>query len=141
MTKNSRNPRLLPLLRLRCPYCGKTPLRKGGSWFVFASGCPTCDYMFEREVGYYAGASWLVNFPVVSLSGFVLAGLLVAFAKTLSSEMIAVIACCYMLLFGAWFTPYSMAIWMFGEHLLHPLNADDQYSKSRLSEPNQSDTP
>lgn len=132
MARTKGKPKLLPVLRLMCPYCGQTPLRKKGAWFSFGPGCVGCDYAFERELGYYAGASWMVNFPVVAVSGFLLAALLMIFAKDLSAEVIASISCVYILIFGAWFTPYSMALWMYGEHLLHPLNEDDSFSQNEI---------
>ena len=130
MEKSSKKPKLVPALRLRCPYCGVTPLRRPGSWFNFAQGCESCDFRFERELGYYAGASWMVNFPVIGVSGFALAGLLLFLMKDSDPMVIAVITSVYMLVFGAWFTPFSMAIWLFVEHRLHPLDADDHFAKT-----------
>lgn len=123
--------RLWPALRLKCPYCGQTPLLRRGSWFVFDDGCQRCDYSFERENGYYTGASWLVNFPMIGLTGFALAAVLLYFMQDADPLVIALITSIYMISFGAWFTPFSMAIWLYGEHRLHPRDHEDRYQANR----------
>lgn len=127
MTRTTTKPRLLPALRLRCPYCGETTLRQGRSWFVFDRGCQRCDYAYEREVGYFTGASWLVNFPVVGVTSFVFAAILLALYPDWDALVIAIVASVFILILGILFTPFSMALWMYFEHSFHPLDEDDKY--------------
>lgn len=135
MAKPSGKPKLTAALRLRCPYCGVTPLRRPGSWFTFAGGCPSCDYNFEREPGYYSGASWMVNFPAIGVTGFALGGFLLYSAGNTDNLMIPIGVGIYMLVFGALFTPHSMAIWLYFEHLLHPIDAEDRYVPKETETP------
>ena len=119
-------PSLRRALAFRCPYCGLTPMRK--SWFHFADGCAACDFMYEREEGYYTGASWLVTFPAVGVAGFGMAGLLLGFVPSLDWMLVVILTSVAMIAFALWFTPYSFALWLWFEHRLHPLNADDHFA-------------
>lgn len=132
MPHPTAKPRLAPALRFRCPYCAETPLRTG--WFVFAHGCRTCDYTFERELGYFTGASWMIAFPTVSIAGFAMAALLLIFAKGLDWMLVVGMTSVSMIAFGAWFAPYSMAFWLWLEHRLHPLNPDDKFQPQETAE-------
>jgi hypothetical protein len=118
-------PKLLPTLLLRCPHCGKESLRKKGSWFEFKEGCSICNYRYEREAGYFTGASWMINYTVISLAGVGMAWYLVA-ATPLRGLWIASMISLFVIVFGLWFFPYGKAIWMYFDHLINPLSADDR---------------
>lgn len=83
--------------------------------------------MFEREEGYYTGASWMVTFPAVGLLGFGMAGFMLGFVPSLDWMLVVTVTSVAMIAFGAWFTPYSFASWLWMEHRLHPLNVDDRF--------------
>ena len=96
MPKNK--PNLWKALRLRCPYCGIEKLQKKGSWFQFREGCTTCGYRYERELGYYSGASWMINFPVTGLLGFFLVVALVMWTP-LTATPLAILTSVFVLSF------------------------------------------
>lgn len=121
----TKAPRLGAALRLKCPYCGVEPLQQKGSWFEFDVGCSRCEYRYEREEGYYTGASWMINFPFTATLAFLLVTALVWANLALSSTQIALIATVFVFGFGMFFFPYSQAIWMCIEHRFHPLNQED----------------
>ncbi len=125
MPHPTTKPQLGRVLRFRCPYCGETPLRR--TWFTFAPGCPQCDFAFERELGYSNAASGLIAFPSICVAGFVMAGLLLAFATGLDWVLVVSLTSVAMIAFGAWFFPYALAIWLWLEHRLHPLDANDRF--------------
>lgn len=51
-------------LRLRCPLCGEGEMFSG--WFSMLANCKSCGLRYEREPGYYLGASY-VNYAMVVL--------------------------------------------------------------------------
>lgn len=122
---------LISLLRLRCPYCGSTALRAGKSWFNFADGCQVCDYSFEREPGYFTGASWMVNYTVSALSGLGMGAALMILFPDLDGLVVAAIVSVFLIAFGLWFIPYGMAIWLGFDHFIHPLRPEDRFRPSK----------
>jgi len=124
--------KLLSLIRLRCPYCGSTPLRAEGSWFYFRSGCKVCDYVYEREPGYFTGASWMVNYAALALSGCGIGAFLLYRLPDLDAMWIAAIVSVFLIVFGLWFVPYSMALWLGFDHIVHPLTPADRYVEKKL---------
>lgn len=122
-----RKPSLWRALRLRCPYCGVEPLLQRGSWFNFRAGCPRCGYRYEREEGYYTGGSWMVNFPVTATSIFVLSWVMVVKFPQLSGLLLAAAVSALAVVLGLFIYPFCMAIWMYFEHVFHPLTSEDQW--------------
>lgn len=114
-------------LRLRCPYCGVEPLLKKGSWFDFRPGCPRCEYRFEREEGYYTGGSWMVNFPITATSIFILCWVMVVKVPGFGGLKLASVISVLAVAFGVFIYPFCMAIWMYAEHLFHPLGPEDRW--------------
>ncbi len=51
-------------LRLRCPLCGEGKLFSG--WFTMLANCKSCGLRYQREPGYYLGASY-VNYALIVL--------------------------------------------------------------------------
>ncbi len=117
-------PRFLPVLRLHCPYCCEESLRAASSWFEFKEVCPRCHYKIERENGYFTGASWMINFPVTASLAFLLVIWLYQ-AGGWGSMSIAGIAAFFTFAFGLWFFPFSQSLWLYIEHRLRPLEAED----------------
>jgi len=118
-------------LRMRCPYCGKTPLM--ASWFRFKQGCRPCDFRYEREIGYFMGASWMVTFPLVSLIAFIMAALLLIYFPDVNGLLVAAICSVTMIAVGILVTPFAMGLWLYLEHGLHPLDQDDGYDKELVN--------
>ncbi|MFN0093248.1 MAG: DUF983 domain-containing protein [Dehalococcoidia bacterium] len=52
--------RIWPILRQRCPRCCRGPVFRG--LMSMRERCPTCDYKFEREPGYFFGAIYASYF-------------------------------------------------------------------------------
>ena len=60
-------------LRLRCPECGASPMfrpvanvRSLYDWFTPLDGCPRCGYAYDREIGYFLVATWVINYTAVA---------------------------------------------------------------------------
>ncbi len=123
---------LISLLRLRCPYCGSTALRAEKSWFNFAYGCKVCDYSFEREPGYFTGASWMVNYTVSAFFGLSMGAALMVLRPDLDGLIVAAIVSVFLIAFGLWFIPYSMALWLGFDHLIHPLRPEERFRPSKF---------
>ena len=87
----------------------------------FKQGCKPCGYRYEREPGYFTGASWMVCFPLVALSGLGLGALMLAGLPGLALEWTLLIASLFSLLLGFFSMPYCMALWMYLDHRLHKL--------------------
>lgn len=127
MPKN--RPSVLAVLSLKCLYCRQTTLQKPGSWFYFRQGCSECDYRFERESGYFTGASWMIGYPLLAGQGLGLCALfkLWIFPGWHINAVIALVSVISLFL-TALLHPFSMAIWMYLDHHLHPLGDGDSYS-------------
>ena len=119
------------LLRMRCPYCGNTPLMT--TWFQFQRGCRPCNYRFERELGYFTGASWMVMFPMVALVGFIMAAALLVLFPHLDALLVAALCSIAMIGMGVGVMPLSMALWLYIDHVIHPLHSDDTYDKELIN--------
>ena len=120
------SPRIRGIFRLRCPYCLETHLLQPGSWFEFNEGCRRCGYRFEREEGYFLGAPWMISYPLIgaiclAVAVFTYPLLAPRFGMTGLAVLISITA----IVTGLLFYPYARAIWMVGDHLLHPLNPEE----------------
>ncbi|MDA1015728.1 MAG: DUF983 domain-containing protein, partial [Planctomycetota bacterium] len=51
-------------IRLRCPRCGDAALFSG--WFSMPERCPSCEFKFEREPGYFLGSAY-INYGVTAI--------------------------------------------------------------------------
>ena len=65
--------------KLNCPVCGISPLfrplRKTKSlrdWFETLPGCSQCDYIYDREPGYFMLALWSFDYGAAALFGIAL---------------------------------------------------------------------
>lgn len=120
-------PKFSNAVLLKCLYCGKTPLLRKGSWFDFDKGCSSCDYRYEREIGYYTGSSWIINYVIISAVGIIVAAYC-AFATSIGGLGIASIASAAMVAFGIFWFPFGSSLWMYFDHVFHPLHMDDRLS-------------
>jgi hypothetical protein len=122
-------PKFKNVLMLRCLYCGGVSLRQPKSWLSFAQGCQKCNYLFEREEGYFAGSSWMINYTVIAVIGILFAVFLIT-NYSLGSMTVASLVSAFLVVFGLFFFPYGQALWMYFDHLIHPLSAKDAYKES-----------
>ncbi|SMF20451.1 DUF983 domain-containing protein [Pseudobacteriovorax antillogorgiicola] len=118
-------PKLRAIALLRCPYCLETPLRKPKSWFEFRDGCSKCGYRFEREPGYFLGSPWMINYPITSLVCFALTYYLFQYQEDMAVLIKAAVVALAGIATGLILYPFSRAIWLVGDHFLHPLGDED----------------
>lgn len=63
----------------KCPVCGVSPIfhpisqvRSLRDWFETLPGCPRCDYVYDREPGYFLLAFWMFDYTAAALFGIAL---------------------------------------------------------------------
>ncbi|MFK7827401.1 MAG: hypothetical protein AB8G05_24870 [Oligoflexales bacterium] len=123
----NKKPKLIHALQLKCVLCGKEPLLQKGSWFHFRQGCKACAYRYEREVGYFSGAAWVIGYGFIGFSALC-CGLLGLFLfPSFSSYSLLGFTSMGSILAAIAFFPYSRSLWMFIDHSLHPLNPSERY--------------
>ena len=131
MSVTNSKPKLFYALLLRCPHCGKTPLRKPGGFVDFGEGCEICDYKYEREVGYFSGASWMMNYTFAAVSAMIAGGYMVWKHSNAGDMVIAGVPALFGGVSALLFIPWGRSIWMWIDHLLHPLSSADQLKISK----------
>ena len=119
-------PSLLYALRLRCPHCGKTPLLISGNFIEFGAGCGPCNYKYEREVGYFSGASWMMNYTFASLMAMLAGGYMVWKHSDAGDLIVAGIPALFGAVAAFVFIPWGRSLWMWIDHTLHPLTEADK---------------
>jgi uncharacterized protein (DUF983 family) len=111
-------------LTKRCPVCGGGHLYDG--WFRMKERCPRCGYRFEREEGFFLGAS-IVNLAVAEALMAVLcivpAIYLAAAGRTLWPVVVGGLFAALIAPFL--FYPFSRTIWVALELLLRPADAPE----------------
>ncbi len=122
-----QRPHFGAVLRLRCPRCGITPLRKEGSWFEFDDGCARCGYRYEREPGYFWGAPWMINYPLVAVITLILGAWYLRSDLHFHSLILATIISTLAIALSLFLYPYARALWMYGDHFFHPLSDKDAW--------------
>lgn len=129
--QTKQKPNLWYALRLKCLYCGQTPLLSPNNPLEFSDGCKTCNYRYAREIGYFSGAAWMITYSTAALAAMLTGAymvwkhsdegdLIVAGVPALVGGVIAVI-----------FIPFGRAIWMYGDHSVHPLSDADKLNPSQ----------
>ncbi len=121
-----RKPNLFHALRLKCPYCAKSSLLRPGNLLEFAAGCPQCNYKYEREVGYFSGAAWMITYTVAALSAMVAGAIMVWKFNDKGDLIVAGVPAAFGGIMAVLFIPLGRAIWMYTDHLFHPLTDDDK---------------
>jgi hypothetical protein len=133
MQKNRRTS-LFYALRLRCIYCGQTALLEKGSFVQFQRGCDSCGYLFEREVGYFSGASWMINYTLAGLTAMLCGAYMVWKHSDKGDLIVAGVPALIGLLISVGFIPFGRALWMYIDHRLHPLTDSDFRRGERTSD-------
>lgn len=121
-----KRPQLAGIFLLRCPYCLQSSLRKPGSWFEFAEGCPVCHYRYDREAGYFWGAPWMINYPLVGI--ICLIGAVYLYPRvgpSIGMLGLAALLSGLAIVSALFLYPYARAIWLVGDHWLHPLSPNE----------------
>ena len=125
----SGSPKLRAIFLLRCPYCLETKLRMGKSWFQFEKGCTTCDYRYERELGYFSGVPWMITYPIVGILMLLLVSIFYD-AQSFNALKLASIISAVAVGGSVILYPFSRVIWLVGDHLINPLTEQDQLKDS-----------
>jgi uncharacterized protein (DUF983 family) len=119
-------PKLLFSMMLKCPHCGKSPLLMAGSWINFSAGCKICNYKYEREIGYFSGASWMITYSVASLAAMGSGALMVWKYSELGDLVVAGVPATIGAFVALLFIPMGRSLWMYFDHRFHPLTEDDR---------------
>jgi len=126
MSVTKSKPKLLYALRLRCVHCGESPLLKKGSLVDFGVGCSLCNYKYEREIGYFSGASWMMNYTFAALISMASGGYMVWKHSDAGDLVVAGIPALFGGVSALVFIPWGRSIWMWFDHLFHPLSSADE---------------
>jgi uncharacterized protein (DUF983 family) len=128
--KNKRSPTLMNAVMLRCLYCGQTSLLRKGSLLEFADGCAECNYKYEREVGYFSGASWMMTYTFSALIAMLAGAYMVWKHSDAGDLIVASIPALLGAISALLFIPWGRAFWMWFDHLLHPLTDADRLNQN-----------
>ena len=126
-------PKLLHALKLKCVLCGKTPLLQEGSWFIFKQGCSECCYHYEREEGYFSGAAWIIGYGFVGFSALCCGLSALFLLPKMSSYALVGFTSVGAVLGAIAFFPFSRSLWMFIDHVLHPLSSSERTFQNKGS--------
>jgi uncharacterized protein (DUF983 family) len=118
-------PKLYHALRLHCPYCGQTPLLKPSNLISFREGCPICNYRYERETGYFAGAAWMITYSLAGLLAMATGAYMIWRYPNASDFVVAGVPALVAALVSFGFIPFGRALWLYIDHNLHPLTQQD----------------
>jgi uncharacterized protein (DUF983 family) len=124
--QTTEKPKFLHALLLKCPHCGISKLLKPGSFITFDVGCTRCNYRYEREIGYFSGASWMMNYAVASFVAMLAGGYMVWKHSDAGDLIVAGIPALFGGVSAFVFIPWGRSFWLWLDHILHPLSEADQ---------------
>lgn len=107
-------------LRQRCPVCGRGKIFKG--WIKTYERCPVCNFVYEREPGYYTGAI-AINLVVSELLIALIAVPLAA-SQSVSLTVLIVLGCTLPFLLPLLFYRPTKSLWMSFDHFIHPVSSE-----------------
>lgn len=111
-------------LRRRCPICGNKGIFK--SWGQLRDRCPTCNYNFVREDGYWVSAI-IVNLGVIEiLFGILFIVVVIATAPDVEWVPLLVLGIVMNLIVPILFYPRSKTLWMAIDLYFHPREASER---------------
>jgi uncharacterized protein (DUF983 family) len=118
----------------RCPNCGGRTLFKQGTLFQINRECPRCGFQFERnnDEGFYLG-SLSLNYGV-TLVGFLLPVMLLAFFKVIATATAVVLAVVGAVVFPALFYRSSRSWWLMNYYFFFPHHLPANGGKGRGGE-------
>ncbi len=115
--------------RLRCPVCGISPIflslnqvESIPDWFATLPGCPRCDYLYDREPGYFLLALWVINFSLVAVVGIGLLFLLDMLFPNLSLAQLIFFTMVPLWILGIISARHTKAFFMALDHWVNPVN-------------------
>jgi hypothetical protein len=117
---------------LRCPVCGISPLFLPASrvesisdWFTMLDGCPRCDYVYDREPGYFLLALWVINFGLVAIFGVGLLLLLDYFFPRFTAAHLIFFTLVPLWALGILSARHTKAFFMAVDHFVNPISRDE----------------
>ncbi|PBQ33435.1 hypothetical protein CNR22_17170 [Sphingobacteriaceae bacterium] len=116
MENASRFNKVGAILRLKCPNCGKTNVFYKGKYLLVGTPqmkevCESCGYSFDREPGYFRGATYL-SYTLALIEGliaFLLAKYLIYGITNVELVLVTVAA---ILLCAVWNYRLARVMWM-----------------------------
>jgi uncharacterized protein (DUF983 family) len=102
----------------RCPNCGGRTLFREGTLFTVNKACPRCGLRIERDEGFFLG-SMSLNYGV-TLVGFLIPVLLLAYFNVLSVTVAAYVAGAGAVLFPILFYRSSRSWWLMNYYVFLP---------------------
>lgn len=116
---------------LRCPVCGISPIflsfkqvESIPDWFATLPGCPRCDYVYDREPGYFLLALWVINFGLVAVVGIGVLFLLDYLFTDLSVGQLLFFTLVPLWGLGILSARHTKAFFMALDHWVNPINYD-----------------
>lgn len=106
----------------RCPRCGSGRLFT--RWIQMVDRCPRCNYLFEREEGFFLGA-YVINFAAMEI-GLIIC-MIISFGLTLPDPptgKLAIIGCVVGVIVPILTYPFSKTIWTAIDLAMHRGTAD-----------------
>jgi uncharacterized protein (DUF983 family) len=104
-------------IRQRCPVCGQGKIFSG--ILKTNQRCPTCQFVYEREPGYYTGAI-AVNLVLTELLIVAIAVPLAA-SQAVSIPVLAVVGIALCTLLPLLLYRPTKGLWMGIDHFIHPV--------------------
>lgn len=109
-------------MQLKCPVCGISPIfrpvsqvRNLNHWFETLPGCPRCDYVYEREPGYFMLAFWMFDYAVSAIFGLALFFILFTYF-TLSTWSLLLLTLIPMSIFAILIVRHAKALYLAMDH-------------------------
>lgn len=92
---------------------------------TFETGCTRCNYRYEREAGYFSGASWMMNYAFAALAAMAAGAYMVWKHSDAGDFAVAGIPALFGGTAALLFIPWGRSLWMWLDHNLHPLAPAD----------------
>ena len=126
MTSSKLSPVLLVrrALTRRCPVCGGRKIFEG--WYTLKSNCPTCEYLFERESGYWVSAIIVNTAVTFALFGIFFVGVMLFTFPDVSWGPVLLVGAITNVVFPIFFYPMSKTLLMAIDLWTHPLPPEVQ---------------
>lgn len=85
-----------------------------------------CNYKYEREIGYFSGAAWMITYSVAALSAMSAGAIMVWKYSDKGDLIVAGVPAAFGGIMAVFFIPFGRAIWMYLDHTFHPLTDADK---------------
>jgi len=104
---------------MRCPSCGQASAFD--SWFHMHERCPTCRFWFERNDGYFLGATCINLVLAIVLPAFVYIGIVVSSWPNPSWLGAAVAAIALAVAVPIGLFPFARVVWLAFDLVIRPI--------------------